>query len=638
MPMAPRPSSAPAKKNRRQPTTDPRKTTPIVKSTRCAGTRSSARLQHIQPPPTLPAPTSQPTRTKRKRTQHNSEAEADEPKGVRPAKQLRRLPPPGHELSKENLQEDSEAEADEPEGVRPSEELQELPPQPRLIQPSPTPPAPISQPAVTKRKRPQDSEAEAEADELEDVRPSKQSRGLAPSEHKLLEENLQKDLEAEANEQNLPPSKDQLSEKNLQLLNGEDMDPAANNAPALKRTSSRRSIAPSEAGTERTQRSSNTTAVYRHKNLAAVEIHMHAEPPDYIQAAVDRIITAEISKERRFELRVIAQELRDGCLKNVRAQAGEDDFIDPLHTALKALGLKNLCTHEKADWRGELKPVVPPQSHFSSSFMSGVQQLNVDDVLAPPRKRQQQSAGEPYMSPESSMTNAPTHTPASDSQESSTMPAPPPPPGSSIKTPRPDISMGIQLAALISALSSQNLNKVKARTFLTWLQNEIVQHEPDGPLEPMLIPVPAPRALDLAFPFAVVEGKAYSTGKQIFEAENQAAVSGACGLKIQLDLDNLVDRGATGSDALPTTSNTEPPLFFTICTQGPIHELWAYWTLVEDGVRMFGSTLLDSCNALLLKQGEDFVVGLNNIGLWGLGPFMKSVVERLGTVAGKAKA
>ncbi|KAL5431507.1 hypothetical protein PMIN06_012298 [Paraphaeosphaeria minitans] len=68
--------------------------------------------------------------------------------------------------------------------------------------------------------------------------------------------------------------------------------------------------------------------------------------------------------------------------------------------------------------------------------------------------------------------------------------------------------MGIQLTALISALSSQNLNKVKARTFLTWLQNEMVQHEPGGPLEPMLIPVPAPRALDLAFPFAVVEGKA----------------------------------------------------------------------------------------------------------------------------------
>ena len=147
------------------------------------------------------------------------------------------------------------------------------------------------------------------------------------------------------------------------------------------------------------------------------------------------------------------------------AQAGEDDFIHPLYTVLKALGLNNLFIHKKADWRGELKPVVPPQSHFSSRFLSGVQQLGIDDVSAPPRKRQQQSAGKPYMSPKSAMTNAPTYTPAIDSQESSMMPAPPPT-GSSIKTPRPGISMGIQLTALISALSSQDLNKFMARTFL----------------------------------------------------------------------------------------------------------------------------------------------------------------------------
>ena len=165
----------------------------------------------------------------------------------------------------------------------------------------------------------------------------------------------------------------------------------------------------------------------------------------------------------------------------------------------------------------------------------------------------------------------------------------------------------------------------------------MIQHKLDGPLEPTLISVPAPRALDLAFPFAVIEGKAYSTGKQIFEAENQASVSRACGLKIQLDLNNLVNRGATSSDALPTTSDTEPPLFFSICTQGPIHELWAHWTVVEDGVRMFGSNRLDSCNALLLEQMEDVIARLNNIGFWGLGPFMKSVVERPGMVAKKAE-
>ncbi|KAF2245059.1 hypothetical protein BU26DRAFT_508410 [Trematosphaeria pertusa] len=71
----------------------PRKKTPIVKPTRRAGTRSSARLQHIQPPPTPLAPTSRPARTKWKRPQEDSEAEADEPEGVRPSEEPKELSP-----------------------------------------------------------------------------------------------------------------------------------------------------------------------------------------------------------------------------------------------------------------------------------------------------------------------------------------------------------------------------------------------------------------------------------------------------------------------------------------------------------------------------------------------------------------
>ncbi|KIX96365.1 uncharacterized protein Z520_08143 [Fonsecaea multimorphosa CBS 102226] len=207
-----------------------------------------------------------------------------------------------------------------------------------------------------------------------------------------------------------------------------------------------------------------------------------------------------------------------------------------------------------------------------------------------------------------------------------------------IKTPRPDLSIGTDLTALVSALSAQKLNKAKATAFIDWLQNEMVQHEPQGPLEPMLLSVPAPGALDLAFPFAVVEGTAYSTGNQIFAAENQAAISGVCALKIQLDLDSLVNGGAITSGALPTSSSsTHAPLFFSITTQGPIHELWYHWTVYDEGVRRFESKLLDSCNALVLERVEDLMVKLNNVGNWGTGPFVKSVVERLGKVAVKVE-
>ncbi|KIW75172.1 hypothetical protein Z517_11944 [Fonsecaea pedrosoi CBS 271.37] len=510
-------------------------------------------------------------------------------------------------------------------------------------------------PAVIKRKRSHDAQAGAgaEVDDSQHERLAEQLRRSTPPHLEHSEEDLQEGLEPEVeagkregvrpsiHTSRLPPPKDQLSENNLRIFNAE-MNPAADNAPVLKRTSSRRSIVPSEAGTVRSQRSSNTNAFYRHKNLQAVQIHIHAKPPDFIEAAANRIVNAKVSKQRRAELRVIAQELSNSCLKNVKAQSGEDDFINPLHTALKALGLKNLCIHEKAEWREELQPTAPQQLHFSSSFMAGVQQLEVDDDSARPIKRQQQSAGE-YLSPESFRTNAPTTPPANNSQESNAMPPPAPPVLEKegdrypIKNPRPDLSIGTDLTAFISALSAQKLNRAKATAFIHWLQNEMVQRVPKGPLEPMLLLVPAPRALDLAFPFAVVEGKAYSTGKQIFEAENQAAVSGACALKIQLDLDSLVNSGTMRSGALPKSSNAHPPLFFSITTQGPIHELWYHWTVYEDGVRKFESKLLDSCNALVLERGEDFVVKLNNVGSWGTGPFVKSLVERLGQVAVKAE-
>lgn len=79
------------------------------------------------------------------------------------------------------------------------------------------------------------------------------------------------------------------------------------------------------------------------------------------------IVNAEVSKERRAEICVMYP-IRDGCFHNVGAQAGEageDDFFDPLHTTLKALGLKNICLYQRADWQEELRPVVPQKWHFN---------------------------------------------------------------------------------------------------------------------------------------------------------------------------------------------------------------------------------------------------------------------------------
>jgi hypothetical protein len=150
-----------------------------------------------------------------------------------------------------------------------------------------------------------------------------------------------------------------------------------------------------------------------------------------------------------------------------------------------------------------------------------------------------------------------------------------------------------------------------------------VQRDADGLPEPMLLLAPSDGA-NIAFPFAVVEAQAYPTGQQILEAENQAAVSMACALKMVDRLDELANQ--------VTDTVAQPQDLFSITTQGPLHELWAHWTAKERGVPVFHSTLWSSWNAPSLERATDFMVKLNNVCSCGTGGFSRvrrgSVEER----------
>lgn len=516
--------------------------------------------------------------------------------------------------------------------------------QPPPVQPSPTPSAPISQPAGTKRKRSQESEAEAKADELEDERPSKQPRELPSPEH-------------------------ELSEKNLRLHN-KKMDDAVDSSRtgSIKRSSSQRSLSRrsniASDGTQGTKGSSSTNAHYRFELLRPALINVHANPPfKDIQDAIDAIVKAKTPEGRREQLEPISKVFQAYCAEKARASVGENDFVKIFHDALDSMSFNNLCLRTNADWQEQLKPKIQHSRFNVGSLRSKApcQQQQVDDAPAPPpAKRQQQTAGQTYISPEPSMANGFNPAQASGPQKSNNMPPPAtiPEKEGTIKTPRPDISIGIKLRALASALSSQDLDEVEAELFLKDLQGEKESREPDGPEELMLISVPAPRASDLVFPFAVLEGKAYMTGKQISEAENQAAVSGACALKIQLRLDELVKRATAESskDQLPTSSDGSPasskdqrptlfppsedqiPLFFSICTEGPIHQLFVHWTEVKHGKRQFNMRLLKCVHGLLPDDLEDFFVKVDNVLRWGTEHFLESLVVRLGKVARNTRA
>ena len=103
-------------------------------------------------------------------------------------------------------------------------------------------------------------------------------------------------------------------------------------------------------------------------------------------------------------------------------------------------------------------------------------------------------------------------------------------------------------------------------------------------------------------------------------------------------LDELVKRATRSSDVLFTPSKNQRPLVFSICTEGPHHELWAHYTVIEDGERQFNMVLLATCHGVVLKQVERFLIQVYNVMIWTIGPFLDTVVERLGAVAKKAGA
>ncbi|KAI4216688.1 MAG: hypothetical protein LQ351_001177 [Letrouitia transgressa] len=394
----------------------------------------------------------------------------------------------------------------------------------------------------------------------------------------------------------------------------------------MKKTLSRRSTAKSEITQDSSQgsRSSINPSVYRFQHLAAAGVGINRDPPDNVKAAIDAIVGREPTGERREILKRIAKEFHAHSGELVSASDSEDDSV-----------------REKAEWREELKP-QPPQPLFSADFLRDPPPAN--EVSDEPRKRQQlpndksplpnPSQAEP---PDVSNTMTP---PAEPPHISNTMTPPAEPPHehktmpplacSSIKTPRPDVSIGIDMTGVTSRLASR-LGTTEANALLPWLQNET---KPSGKrTEPLLISVPALQASNLAFAFAAGEGKAYSTGRPVFEAQNQAAVAGACALKIQLDLQCLTRQAKSrAGTAEAASARALPLLFFSVCTEGPIHEL------MKTACLHSGRKCRKFAMGGLLDTVEQFLTAFDNVCAWGTGEFLDIVVESLEVVAGAATA
>lgn len=264
---------------------------------------------------------------------------------------------------------------------------------------------------------------------------------------------------------------------------------------------------------------------------------------------------------------------------------------------------KSLRTNIDLDWDPSLKPDV--QQEVWDLDALGQPNNDADDIVDRPNKRQQGERSLP--SPDTSQSTMPP--PAAPSQSKQ----------DAVKTPRPGFTIGLRQSKISNALMKRGLSKFKADDFLKVLQRER-----------KLCSDPTQNFLNVRFPILVIEGKAYATGKTVFEAQNQAAVSGGCMVNLRQQLTDLFE------GVFPNLRGRKTHLAFSICTEGPQIEFWVHYALSEDNVRSHYMNIFRTCYGSLQGGLEDFLMDLERLMRWTKDEFLKEVADQLCKLANHA--
>ncbi|KAL8932234.1 MAG: hypothetical protein Q9211_006438 [Gyalolechia sp. 1 TL-2023] len=405
------------------------------------------------------------------------------------------------------------------------------------------------------------------------------------------------------------------SVRELSKTNLEEHDRWTESVGGGKRTLSRRTstVDVSQDTASVASQKSSTFANYRWINLDSARIYAeNGLVPKHLQTRIDAIIQPTLDEQKEEELSAISNTFCNDFIDIMKGASREDDLVEPIHVALTSLDSgKNFLFPRKS---GMSRP-----KHRVWHFDVAEQPIDTA-VDSPNRPDKRQQAAASYVSPERSETTLPSSCIPSDNPGPPMPPPPPPAPPNQdiciVKTPRPDITIGLRDTILIAQLKAKGLRELQASDFLKALQNQQVLCS--NPLRP---------AYPMRSPPLVVEGKSYSTGRPVFEAQNQAAVSGSCMTNLQHRLAELTKRTSPGPH------QGKEPLAFSICTDGPIMQLWVHYTTLMDGEHMYNMNIVRRCHASsqpFLQEGvKDFFKAVSGVMRWAVSDFLDDIVEQL---------
>jgi hypothetical protein len=347
----------------------------------------------------------------------------------------------------------------------------------------------------------------------------------------------------------------------------------------------------------------------RQKSLAFAHVFIEHifEPPAHIHAHRCRIVgdhyggaseLEDIPDRYKMEVKAIAKEYLDRCRRLTTACKGEAEwqsllFAGPIDRLVTLLGSGMLMTSASdKPWLAALKPCSPPLQELIASsaprlMPSGSASSSFGSSLIPPGTTSTPATFNYNTPPPQAEPSESTVTTSTSVDEID--------PSNPLTNPKPDISIGLDRSS-----------------FPELHQRLLAKLQDDGQLLSELHAV----QLGLHFPFLLVETKGLTTSGNIIGAENQAAVGGACALRI---LDSLA--------SLCSEVTELPPIIFTISTEGPIHELSIHYCIKGD----YHMTVHRTWRTTLERDNLDLIFAIARIIYWGANSFRDTIIRKMNT-------
>lgn len=200
---------------------------------------------------------------------------------------------------------------------------------------------------------------------------------------------------------------------------------------------------------------------------------------------------------------------------------------------------------------------------------------------------------------------------------------------SPVKTPYSDWVVGLPLSSIMDELNLEEHimpTEMHVSKFLKDLSTKQIFRPERRQMEPFVTTVVTQTTQNLHCPFLIVEGKS-ALGRTLSEAEDQASVPAACGLKVMLDMRENIEGPQDGLFDI---------VLFSICTQGGILVLYGHYTVKEKGVRLFHTVALKSCYLPIEDEALEWLKCVHNVINYGIGKFKQEIGKYLRTHAKRA--